>query len=55
MSHDRVCTFNASVVRINGNIMSVGDPTESPYDVHFRSTNWCSRARTGDAVKQWLG
>ena len=28
-----------SVVRINGNTMRVGAPTESPYDVLFRSTN----------------
>ena len=28
-----------SVVRINGNTMRVGAPTEYPYDVLFRSTN----------------
>ena len=39
MSHDRICTFNASVVRINGNTIRVGAPTESPYDVLFRSSN----------------
>ena len=28
-----------SVVRINGNTMRVGAPTQPPYDVLFRSTN----------------
>ena len=32
MSHDRICTFNASVVRINGNIIAVGGPTAKYYD-----------------------
>ena len=32
MSHDRICTFNVSVVRINGNIISVGGPTERSHD-----------------------
>ena len=32
MSHDRICTSNVSVVRINGNIISVGGPTLMSYD-----------------------
>ena len=32
MSHDRICTFNVSVVRINGNIIVVGAPTVMSYD-----------------------
>ena len=32
MSHDRICTSNVSVVRINGNIISVGGPTVISYD-----------------------
>ena len=32
MSHDRICTFNVSVVRINGNIISVGASTVICYD-----------------------
>ena len=32
MSYDRIYTFNASVVRINGNIISVGGPTVISYD-----------------------
>ena len=32
MSHDRICTFNVSVVRINGNIISVGVPSVISYD-----------------------
>ena len=32
MSHDRICTFNVSVVRINGNIILVGAPTVISYD-----------------------
>ena len=29
-SYDRICTFNVSVVRINGNMRRVGAPTQSP-------------------------
>ena len=32
MSQDRICTFNVSVVRINGNIILVGGPTVISYD-----------------------
>ena len=32
MSHDRICTFNVSVVRINGSIIYVGGPTVMSYD-----------------------
>ena len=32
MSHDRIRTFNVSVVRINGNIIAVGGPIVIPYD-----------------------
>ena len=32
MSHDRICTFNVFVVRINGNIISVGGPNVISYD-----------------------
>ena len=30
MSHDRICTSNVSVVRINGNMRPLGAPTQSP-------------------------
>ena len=33
MSHDRICTSNASVVRINGNTIQVGAPSLGSYDV----------------------
>ena len=32
MSHDRICTCNVSVVRINGNMRRVGLPIVSSYD-----------------------
>ena len=32
MSHDKICTSNVSVVRINGNIIRVGAPTLRSYD-----------------------
>ena len=32
MSYDRICAFNVSVVRINGNIIFVGDPSVISYD-----------------------
>ena len=50
-SHDRICTFNVSVVRINGNTMRVGAPTESPYDVLFRSTNLVFTSSYGQCWK----
>ena len=31
MSHDKICAFNVSVVRINGNIIVVGAPTVMSY------------------------
>ena len=38
MSHDRICTSNASVVRINGNTIRVGAPTLGSFDVtRFRA------------------
>ena len=33
MSHDMICTCNVSVVAINGNIIRVGAPMLSSYDV----------------------
>ena len=41
MSHDRICTCNVSVVAINGNIIRVGAPMLSSYDV----TRFGARAR----------
>ena len=32
MSYDKICTFNVSVVRINGNIILVGEPSVISYD-----------------------
>ena len=32
MSHDRICTSNVFIVRINGNIISIGGPTLITYD-----------------------
>ena len=47
MSHDRICTSNVSVVRINGNLRWVGDPTVSSYDV----TRFGARARVFEPCK----
>ena len=33
MSHNRICTSNVSVVRINGNTIPVGAPALGSYDV----------------------
>ena len=55
MSHDRICTFNVSVVRINGKIILVGDPTESPEDVLFRSTNLTLTSPYGRSCKVVIG
>ena len=55
MSHDRICTFNVSVVRINGNIISVGSPTEFPYDVLFRSTNLTLTSSYGQCYDVMIG
>ena len=41
MSHDRICTFNVSIVRINGNIILVGDPTVMSFDgMRFGARAW---------------
>ena len=32
MSCDRICTFNVSVVRMNGSVIPVGGPTVISYD-----------------------
>ena len=47
MSHDRICTSNVSLVRINGNIVRVGAPTLSSYDV----TSFGARARVFEPCK----
>ena len=43
------------VVRINGNTMQVGDPTESPYDVLFRGTNLVLTSSYGQCCKIMIG
>ena len=55
MSHDTICTLNVPVVRINGNIISVGRPTEPPYDVLFRSTNLTVTSPYGRSCKAMIG
>ena len=47
MSNDRICTSNVSVVRINGNIIQVGAPILSSYDV----TRFGARARVFEPCK----
>ena len=47
MSHDRICTSNASVVRMNGNIIQVGAPTVRSYD----GTRFGGRARVFEPCK----
>ena len=47
MSHDRICTSNVSVVRINGNIILVGAHTLSSYDV----TRFGAGARVFESCK----
>ena len=47
MSCDRICTSNASVVRINGNIIQVGAPSVSCYD----ATRFGARARAFESCK----
>ena len=44
-----------SVVRINGNTMRVGAPTESPYDVLFRSTNLVLTSSYGQCCNVMIG
>ena len=50
MSHDRICTFNVSVVRINGNIIVVGDPTVMSYD----GMRFGVRARVFESCKGYV-
>ena len=47
MSCDRICASNASVVRINGNMIRVGASTLSSYDV----TRFGARARVFEPCK----
>ena len=47
MSHDRICTSNVSVVRINGNIIPVGDPTVRSHDAKRSG----ARARVFESCK----
>ena len=44
-----------SVVRINGNTMRVGAPTESPYDVLLRSTNLVLTSSYGQCCNVMIG
>mgnify|MGYP003346615896 CR=1 FL=1 len=44
-----------SVVRINGNTMRVGAPTESPYNVLFRSTNLVLTSSYGRCCNAIIG
>ena len=55
MSHDRICTSNVSVVRINGNMIRVGYPTQTPKDVLFRSTNLTFTSSYGKCCKVLIG
>ena len=55
MSHDRICTFNVSVVRINGNTIRVGVATEYPLDVPFRSMNLTLTSSYGRSCKLMIG
>ena len=47
MSHDRICTSNVSVVRINGKAIRIGAPTLSSYD----APRFCARARVFGSCK----
>ena len=44
-----------SVVRVNGNTMRVGAPTQSPYDVLFRSTNLVLTSSYGQCCNVMIG
>ena len=44
-----------SVVRINGNTMRVGAPTQPPYDVLFRSTNLVLTSSYGQCCEVMIG
>ena len=50
MSHDRICAFNVSVVRINGNIIAVGGPIVIPYD----GMRFGARARVFEPCKGYV-
>ena len=47
MSHDRICTLKVPVVAVNGNIIRVGAPMLSSYDV----TRFGARARVFESRK----
>ena len=47
MSYERICTSNVSVVRINGNIIRVGDTYCETYD----ATRFGARARVFESCK----
>ena len=55
MSYDRICTSNVSVVRINGNIIRVGPPTQSPQDALFRGTNLALTSSYGQCCNVMIG
>ena len=55
MSYNSICTFKVSVVRINGNTIGVGDPTDSPYDVLFRGTNLVLTSSYGQCCNVMIG
>ena len=50
MSHDRICTSNVFVVRINGNIIVVGGPTVMSYD----GMRFGARARVFEPCKGYV-
>ena len=50
MPHDRICTFNVSVVAVNGNIIPVGAPTLSWYD----AMRFGARARVFESCKGYV-
>ena len=50
MSYDRICTPNVSVVRIYGNMIQVGAPILSSYDV----TRFGARARVFEPCKGYV-
>ena len=47
MSHDKICTFNVSVVAVNGNIFRVGAPYCETYD----ATRFGARACVFESCK----
>ena len=50
MSHDTICTFNVSVVAVNGNIVRVGAPYCETYD----ATRFGARARVFESCKGYV-